>query len=255
MHRAAGNHDHQGRCARPRHRRTGGRPGPGRRPAALCGRAGRPGAQDRSSPSSSGFQARSARTTPICCSRDIDDDLTFPMPPLAELEAMWSMSASTRSAKSTEKKPPPKTAKDCQVAGGSTLDKPRRPYQPRSATTVLLSCRMSAMHVRAPAVREILAELGAGVAAADEADRRHAGGRGGGDAGGRILDHDAFGPAQRPFAPPRATAGPGRACRSAPRLRRRGSARRTAPARWSRGWPGCGPGSRRMRHIWVRAAR
>ena len=100
---------------------------------------------------------------------------------------------------------------------------------------------MSAMIVRAPAASSSSPELGAGVAAADETDGGHAGGRGGGDAGGRILDHDAFGRLDAHSRSPRARTGPAPACRSARRWRRTGSARRTAPARWSRGWPGCGP--------------
>ena len=58
---------------------------------------------------------------------------------------------------------------------------------------MLLSARMSAITARAPALSQMRAKARVGVAAADKADRHHAGGMGRRNPGRRILDHDALG--------------------------------------------------------------
>ena len=67
------------------------------------------------------------------------------------------------------------------------------PHQPRSSITALLSARMSLMMIlRACGVEAAAPRSSAGVAAADKADRGHAGGNRRGDADRRIFHHDAF---------------------------------------------------------------
>ena len=196
---------------------------------------------------------------------DIEDGLTFPMPSAARtLRLSWSMSASTRSATATKEKPPPKTAKKKaankrhgrRLVGRAWTDRAFAPGQyPRSATTVPFRCRMSATMVRAPAAVSSSPRLAVGVAAADEADRGHAGGGGGGDAGRRVLDHDAVGRGDfHAVRDMQEQVGRGLAVGER-RLRKTDTGRRTATGRWFRGSPRCGRAATTRRRISVRAAR
>ena len=148
----------------------------GRRAAALRGGAGRRRAEDRSSTKLERVPVTVPPGDANVLFTHVEEDMEFPMPPRRRYRRLRRLCRlRSGAAPEPKRKPAPRRRQPTRrrSAGRSSRD---LDYQPRSATTVLLSARMSAITARAPALVSCAPRLGAGVAAADEADRHHAGG-------------------------------------------------------------------------------